>query len=102
MKIDMPLNKDTKPLAQLAGAIECADSTSVERYPPGVLNLIVRLELWGMWSTISLLLLPGPLCSRVVILVGVPSIGQIELFIHLLYWKPFDCVQTNENVNWNY
>ena len=23
--------------------------------------------------------------------VRAPSMGQIELFNHLLYWKPFDC-----------
>ena len=25
-----------------------------------------------------------------------PSLGQIELFNHLLYLKPFNCVQTNK------
>ena len=39
------------------------------------------LKLWGMWSTLSLPLLPGPLWPRVVIPVGVILMGQIELFI---------------------
>ena len=55
------------------------------------------LELWGMWSTLSLPLLPGPLSPWVVVFVKVPSMGQIELFNHLLYLKPFNCVQTNEH-----
>ena len=28
----------------------------------------------------------------------VSSIGQIELFNHLLYLNPFNCVQTNEEI----
>ena len=42
------------------------------------------LELWGMWNIPSLK--PG-----VVIPVRVPSMGQIELFNHLQYLKPFNC-----------
>ena len=38
------------------------------------------LELWVMWSTLSLLLLPGPLWPRVVAPDSVLSMGQIELF----------------------
>ena len=38
------------------------------------------LELWGMWTTPSLLLLQGPLGPRVVAPDRVQSIGQIELF----------------------
>ena len=49
-----------------------------------------------MWSAPSLLLLPAPLRSRVVAHVTVPSIGQIELFNHLLDVKPFKYVQTND------
>ena len=37
------------------------------------------LELWGMRSTPSLSLLPGPLWLGVVAPDKVPSIGQIEL-----------------------
>ena len=47
------------------------------------------LELWGMWSTPSLPLLPGPLRSGIVVSVMVQSMGQIELFNHLLDLKPF-------------
>ena len=42
------------------------------------------LKLWGMWNTPSLPLLPGPLLLRVVVTVWTPSIGQVELFNHLL------------------
>ena len=38
------------------------------------------LELWGMQSTPSLPLIPGPLWPRVVAPDRVLSIGQIELF----------------------
>ena len=54
------------------------------------------VELWGIRSTLSLRLLPGPLEPRVVILIQVSSICQIELFNHLLYWKRFSYVQTND------
>ena len=37
------------------------------------------LEFWGMWSTFSLLSLPGPLWPRVVAPDRVLSMGQIEL-----------------------
>ena len=47
------------------------------------------LELWGMWGTHSLQLLPVPLWPKVIELVRVPSVGQIELFNNLLYWKSF-------------
>ena len=36
----------------------------------------IMLELWEMWSTSSLLLLPGPLLPGVV----VPDMGQMNLF----------------------
>ena len=53
-------------------------------------HLIGRfLELWGMQSILSLLLLPGPLCPRVVALYRVLSMGQIEGW-HLNW------VQTND------
>ena len=38
------------------------------------------LELWGMWSTLSLPSLPGPLWPRVVVPDRILSMGQIELF----------------------
>ena len=40
----------------------------------------VMLELWGVQSTLSLQLLPGPLWPEVVPLDRVLSMGQIELF----------------------
>ena len=52
-----------------------------------------------MWSTSSLPLLSGPLCHRVVVLVRVPSMGQIELFnflqriIIINDLKPYSWVQ---------
>ena len=60
-------------LAQSAGVAECTDCISAERQEPplpmSVLDMIkqsdgeavVILELWGMWSTPLLLLLPGSL-----------------------------------------
>ena len=41
-------------------------------------------ELWGMWNTLSLWLLPGPLWLRLVVPVWISSMGQIKLFNHLL------------------
>ena len=43
------------------------------------------LELRGVWSTPSLPLLPGPLRSRMVVFVTLPSMGQIDLLAHYLY-----------------
>ena len=54
------------------------------------------LELWGMLSIPSSPLLRGPLWPSVVVLVRVPSMGQIYYLIILLYLKPFNSVQTNE------
>ena len=52
----------------------------------------VFLELWRMRSTSSLSLLSGQLLTGVVLAVRVPSMGQIELFHHLLCLKPFNSV----------
>ena len=49
-----------------------------------------------MWITPSLPLLPDPLEPGVVVLVRISSMDQIELFNHLLYLIPFNCVQTND------
>ena len=44
------------------------------------------LELWEIWSTLTLPLLSGPLCpSEVVVLFRVPSLDQIELLV--LIWR---------------
>ena len=57
-------------LAQSAGAVEYTDCTSAEGYPhnkcPGYDTkqsdgeVLVMLELWGICSTLSLPILPGP------------------------------------------
>ena len=52
-------------------------------------------EIWGMWSTPSLLLLPCPLWPGVVVPFQIPSMDQIELFNRLVYFEPFNCVQKN-------
>ena len=49
-----------------------------------------------MCSTPSLTLLSGTLCSEVIVPVWLPLIGQIELFNHLIYLKPFNSAQTND------
>ena len=54
-----------------------------------------NMELWRMKNTSSLPLHIGQLWSRVVVPVRVLAMGQIEQFKHLLYLKPFNCVQTN-------
>ena len=41
-------------------------------------------ELWGMWSTLFLPLLPGPILPGVPALIRPPPMGQIELFKHLI------------------
>ena len=47
----------------------------------------VMLELWGMWSTSSMLLLPSPYWPGVVALDGVLYMGQIELnCVLMLKW----------------
>ena len=48
-----------------------------------------------MLNILSLPLLSGPLWPGVVVRVKVPCMGQIELFNHFLYLKPFNCMQTN-------
>ena len=79
--------------AQLAGAEEYTDCISAE----GVRHLpynkysgydtkqsdskaLVMLELWGMWITPSLSLLPSSLWPRVVAPDRVLSLGRLELF----------------------
>ena len=57
------------------------------------------LELWGIWSTSSLPLLLVPLWPEIP--VKVLSIGQIQLFNHLLYLKPFDCAKKRLMLNWS-
>ena len=55
------------------------------------------LELCGMWSTPSLPLLLDLLGADVVVSsLRVSSMDQIEIYNHLLYLKPFNCVQRND------
>ena len=49
------------------------------------------LELWGMRSTSSLPLLPGPLWSRLVAPDRVLSMDQIELFDAQTMCKQMTC-----------
>ena len=76
-----------KLLVQLAGAVEYTNCTSAEGYdsPPNkcpVYNtkqsdgeVPVILELWGMWSTSSLLLLPSSLWPGMVALDRALTMG---------------------------
>ena len=75
-------------IAQSAGTVEYTDPTPNE-YPEYDTKqsdgeVPVMLELWGMWSTPSLPLLPGPLCPGVVALDRALSMGQIELICVLM------------------
>ena len=88
----MPLNKETKPdqtklnLAQLAGAVEYTashqrdknlsfDECPVYDTEQSDGEVPVMLEVWGMWSTPSLLSLPAPLWPGVVASDRVLSMG---------------------------
>ena len=53
------------------------------------------LELWEMWSALSLPLLPGPLWPRVVVCDSIPSLGQVELLDHLTMCKQMTDVKLN-------
>ena len=70
-------------IAQLAGAVEYTDHFSVgcPRYDTKQSNgeVPVMLELWGMQSTPSLPLLPGPHWPGVIAPDRVLSMNQIEL-----------------------
>ena len=76
--------------AQSVGAVEYTDCISAEGYPhhnecpvydtkQSDGGIPVMLELWGMWSTLSLPSLPGQLWPGVVASDRVLSMGQIEL-----------------------
>ena len=84
-----------KTATHSAGAAEYTDSISAEgvRPPTNVLYDIKQsdgvapiLQIWGMWSTPSLLLLLGPLCSRVVTPVRVLSMGLKEQTVCANKW----------------
>ena len=73
-------------IAQSAGAVECTDCASAAGWDlpsgyPGCdteqsgVEVSVMLELWGVQSAPSLLLLPGPLWPGVVAPDGALSVG---------------------------
>ena len=79
-------------LAQSVGAAEYTDCISVERYdsPNDCPWYDIKQsdgEALGMWSTLSLPLLPGPLWPRLVAPDRVLFMGQIELnCVIMLNW----------------
>ena len=85
----MDWNTALKSLAQLAWAAECTDCIKCSEYDTKQCDCeaLVMLELWGMQSTPSLSLLPGPLWLGVVAPNRVLPIGWIELnCIIMLNW----------------
>ena len=70
----MHLCRKGKTPSTLANECSGYDIIQSDGEPP------VILELWGMWSTLSLPLLPDSLCPEVVAPERVLSISQIELF----------------------
>ena len=59
------------------------------------------LEIWGMWSTPSLTLLPDPLWPEVVAPNSVLYMGQIELNCGLmLNWTVFDIETVYKKKDW--
>ena len=86
-------------LAQLAGAVEYTDYRGVrfpQRYDTKQSDgeALVMLELWGMWSTLLLPLLPSPFRLGVVAPDRVLSMGQIELNCVLM----LNCIVWNRTV----
>ena len=59
------------------------------------------LEVWRVWSTHSLLILPSPLWPRVIVNVRVLSIGQINLWKILVFdrnaWNHTTVCKLNDN-----
>ena len=53
------------------------------------------LELWGMGSSPSLLLLPGPLSHRMVPLDRILSMGQLKLFDIYIECKQMTNIKLN-------
>ena len=63
-------------VAQTAGAVEYTDCNECSGY--GIKPSYGVLDIWGMWSTLSLSLLPDPLCPGLIAPDRVLSIVQIE------------------------
>ena len=63
-------------------------------------------EALGITEYFFIAITPRCTLTRMVALVRVPTMDQIKLFNHLLYLKPFNCVQIKLlvfNINtWNY
>ena len=59
------------------------------------LHLMVRFQVWGVWSHTFIAIIPSPTLTRVVIPVRVPSMGEIDLLkifcILLEYLMPDNC-----------
>ena len=60
------------------------------------------LELWRMWSTLSLQLHPGPLWPRGVVPVWVQSVGQIGIFNHLNKENYLTLLKRMTDIQFNY
>ena len=75
-------------MTQSTGAVEYTDCIFAEgkTSPQEMLTkqsdgeTLLMLELWGMWSTSLLPLVPRPLLSTLVVSDRVLSMGQIEVF----------------------
>ena len=52
-------------------------------------------DLWGIWNTTSLVLVPGPLWSGAVVSRRVSSMDLMELLNHLTVWQQITDVQLN-------
>ena len=85
------------PWAQSTSAVKIGDNISADNTNkcPGYDSKQTDggdqvLELWELWNTPSLELIPGPIWPRVVVSVRVQSMGQIELFTPLAVCKKYD------------
>ena len=110
------ISHSAKTIAQSAGAVEYTHCTSAKgSVPPQWVSkydtkqsdgeVPVMLELWGMWSTPSLLSLPGPLWPGEVEPDWALSRGWIEvnciLMLNWIFWIDtvwLDWIAWNRNV----
>ena len=98
-------------ITELAGTVVYTDCISVEGYPlfnecsgydikPSDGEAPVMLEIWEIWSTLSLTLHLGPLWPKVVV-PDSPIYGSNKWFmLNWIIWNrtvwPFNCVLSNE------
>ena len=87
--VDAMKPNQTKPnITKLAGAVEYTDCTSAEGKTPPMSLLDMKQsdgevpELWRMWKTPSLPLLPGPLWPGMVTLDNGPIYGLNRTKLH--------------------